>query len=118
MESSAAFLALPPVTPSFLHETPRGDTAAALRRAECLIEESRYDEAVEALGEVAVPAVSAPRGAVGVLHGEAWARMYLGQLDAADTLCERARALAEGGVFGDDARPEALFRLSACRLKR
>jgi tetratricopeptide (TPR) repeat protein len=43
--------------------------------------------------------------------------MYLGELEAADALCERARALAEGELFDDTDRAEALFRLGACRLK-
>jgi len=43
--------------------------------------------------------------------------MYLGELDAADALCERACGLAEGEHFDDTDRAEALFRLGACRLK-
>jgi tetratricopeptide (TPR) repeat protein len=43
--------------------------------------------------------------------------MYLGELDAATALCERARALAESEVFDDTDRAESLFRLGACRLK-
>ena len=31
--------------------------------------------------------------------------MYLGELDAADALCERARALAEGELFDDTTGP-------------
>ncbi|HEY6962308.1 MAG TPA: tetratricopeptide repeat protein [Gaiellaceae bacterium] len=119
MEGSAALLALPPVTPAFVAAAPvRGETSAALVRAESLVEQSRYEEAVETLGDVEVPAVSAPDLALRVLHCEAWARMYLGQLDAADALCERARALAEGAAFSNDDRAEAIFRLAACRLKR
>jgi tetratricopeptide (TPR) repeat protein len=116
MESSAAFLTLPPVTPEFVRPA-RGDASSALVKAERLLEQSRYDEAVAILGDVEVPAVSNPDLALRVLHSEAWARMYLGQLDAAAALCERARSLAENPVFGDVERAEALFRLGACRMK-
>jgi tetratricopeptide (TPR) repeat protein len=61
--------------------------------------------------------MSAPDLALRLLHCEAWARMYLGELDAADALCERARALVEAENFDDTDRAEALFRLGACRLK-
>jgi hypothetical protein len=44
--------------------------------------------------------------------------MYLGELDAADALCERARGLAEGELFDDTDRAETLFRLGTCRLDR
>jgi tetratricopeptide (TPR) repeat protein len=43
--------------------------------------------------------------------------MYLGELDTAATLCERARGLAEGAFFTDTDRAESLFRLGAVRLK-
>jgi len=111
---------LPPVTPQLV-QTPvhgeHGETAAALNRAEALIDEHRYSEAVEALGAVAVPAVSAPELALRVLFCEAWARMYLGNLESAVATLERARALAEAPIFSDVDRAEAMFRLGCCRVK-
>ena len=95
----------------------RGETSVALGRAERLVAEHRYAEAIDALGSVAVPAVSAPDLALRVLFCEAWARMYLGHLDLAVATLERARALAEGPVFTDVDRAEAMFRLGCCRLK-
>jgi tetratricopeptide (TPR) repeat protein len=117
MEIPAALLALPPITPSFERASGRAETAVALARAERFTELSRYDEALGALDDVHVPTVTAPDLALRVLHCEAWARMYLGELDAAATLCERARALAEAPSFTDVDRAEALFRLATCRLK-
>jgi tetratricopeptide (TPR) repeat protein len=43
--------------------------------------------------------------------------LYLGDLEVADALAERARALAEGPTFSDVDRAESLFRLGCCRLK-
>jgi tetratricopeptide (TPR) repeat protein len=120
MEGTAALQTLPPVTPQLV-QTPvaggRGETIAALNRAELLVEEHRYADALEALGQVVVPAVSAPDLALRVLLCEAWARMYLGHLELAVATLERARALAERPFFGDVDRAEALFRLGCCRLK-
>lgn len=121
MEATAVELDnLPPVTPSF-QQAPlaggRSETAAALNRAEGLLDEHRYSEAVEALGAVVVPAVSAPDLALRVLHCEAWARMYLGNLDSAVATLERARALADAPSFGDVDRAETLLRLGCCRVK-
>jgi tetratricopeptide (TPR) repeat protein len=120
MEATAALHDLPPVSPP-LQRTPlaggHGETAAALNRAEALIGDHRYSEAVAALGEVSVPAVSAPELALRVLFCEAWARMYLGNLDSAVTTLERARALAEGPAFTEVDRADAMFRLGCCRVK-
>jgi tetratricopeptide (TPR) repeat protein len=111
---------LPPVTPSF-QETPvaggHGETAAALHRAEALVRDHRYSEAIDALGAVVVPAVSAPELALRVLLCDAWARMYLGNLDGAVESLERARALTEAPSFADVDRAEVLFRLGCCRMK-
>jgi tetratricopeptide (TPR) repeat protein len=95
----------------------RSEARAALARAEWLSGESRWQDCVDVLAAVRLPAASAPDLAVRVLHCEAWARMYLGELDAATALCERARALTEGELFDDTDRAEALFRLGACRFK-
>jgi len=116
VEGTAELVILPAVRTS---STParRGEARAALARAERLAAHSRWQEAVEVLAAVKVPASSAPDLALRVLHTEAWARLYLGQLEAATALCERGRALSEGELFDDTDRAEALFRLGACRLK-
>jgi tetratricopeptide (TPR) repeat protein len=120
MEATAATYELPPISPSFVQAPVaggHGETAAAVNRAEALIDQHRYSEAVEALGAVAIPAVSAPDLALRVLFCDAWARMYLGQLESAVATLERARALAEGPTFTSVDRAEALFRLGCCRTK-
>jgi tetratricopeptide (TPR) repeat protein len=95
----------------------RQEARSALSRAEWLAGESRWQECVDVLGRIRVPATSAPDLALRILHCEAWARMYLGEIDSADALCERARGLAEGESFDETDRAEALFRLGAVRLK-
>lgn len=120
MEGTAALQNLPPVTPQLVQAQVSGgrsETSAALSRAERFVAEHRYADALDALGNVVVPAVSAPDLALRVLFCEAWARMYLGHLELAVATLERARALAESPVFGDVDRAEALFRLGCCRLK-
>ena len=120
MDGSAALLTLPPVTPAYVQTRTsdgRAETIAVLRRADALLADHRYAETLEVLGEVSVPAVSAPDLALRILFSESWAQMYLGELDAAVASLERARALAEGPVFTDVDRAEAMFRLACCRLK-
>jgi tetratricopeptide (TPR) repeat protein len=122
MESTAALETLPPITPAFM-QTPavpgsgRAETTAALARAERHVEAHRYEDALETLGDVHVPSISAPDLALRVLHCETWARLYIGQLEAADAVAERARALSEGAAYSDLDRAESLFRLGCCRLK-
>ncbi len=120
MDGSAALLTLPPVTPAYVQTRTsdgRPETIAVLHRADSLIADHRYAEALEVLGEVSLPAVSAPDLALRILFSESWARMYVGELDAAVASLERARALAEGPAFTDIDRAEAMFRLACCRLK-
>jgi tetratricopeptide (TPR) repeat protein len=92
---------------------------AALARGEALVEQRRYDEAVlefetslEAARELAVSSF-----AVRALAGLAWARMELGELQAAIQLLLDARALAEGATSSDVERADILFRLGVCRYK-
>src|SRR4051794_11893178 len=120
MASAAALLDLPPVTPAYVRVTGVGhdQTVGALAVAECALGEHRYAEAIAALGEVHVPSASAPDLALRVLNCETWSRLYLGELETADALAERARALSEGTSFTDADRADALFRLGAVRLKR
>jgi tetratricopeptide (TPR) repeat protein len=116
VEGTAELVILPAVRTTSA-PARRGEARAALARAERLVAESRWQETVDLLAAVKVPAASAPDLALRVLHTEAWARLYLGEVDAATALCERARALAESEVFDDTDRAGALFRLGACRLK-
>jgi tetratricopeptide (TPR) repeat protein len=88
-----------------------------LHRADSLLVDHRYAEAIEVLSEVSVPAVSSPDLALRILFTESWAQMYLGRLDQAVASLERARALAEGPAFTDLDRADAMFRLACCRLK-
>src|SRR4051794_14709072 len=120
MASAAALLDLPPVTPAYVRVTGAGHDQAvgALAAAECALGEHRYAEAIAALGDVHVPSASAPDLALRVLNCETWSRLYLGELETADALAERARALSEGTSFTDADRADALFRLGAVRLKR
>lgn len=120
MDSSAALLNLPPVTPAYVRVTGPGhdQTVEALTVAEARLREHRYAEVIEALSNVHVPSASARDLALRVLNCETWARLYLGELEQADALAERARALSEGTSFTDAERADALFRLGAVRLKR
>src|SRR3989442_1479901 len=121
-DSAVATLTLPPVSPprAALVGIPggRAGVAGTVQRVEELIERSAWAEAVEAIGDVHVPASSAPELALRVLFAESWARMYLGELDLAEAVAERARALVEAQVFADGHRADALFRLGCVRLKR
>ena len=122
METTAARQELPPVTPAFMQApgvpaSGRAETTAALARAQRYVDASRYEDALSALSDVHVPSTSAPDLALRVLHTEAWARLYLGDLVTADAIAERARALSEGAAFSDAERAESLFHLGCCRLK-
>jgi tetratricopeptide (TPR) repeat protein len=116
VEGTADVLILPSVRPPLAH-VRRSDTREALATAESLAAESKWQESVDALADVKLPSASAPDLALRVLHCEGWARMYLGQLEAATALCERARALSESSFFDDVDRAESAFRLGACRIK-
>jgi tetratricopeptide (TPR) repeat protein len=120
VESPAALQLVPPPAPPSV-QAPVGsgltETATALVRAERFVSEHRYADAIAALSRVSIPAVSAPGLALRVLLCEAWARMYLGELEAAASILERACALAERPAFSDLDRAHALFRLGCCRLK-
>jgi tetratricopeptide (TPR) repeat protein len=91
--------------------------AGAVQHVEELVERSAWTEAVEAIGDVQVPASSAPELALRVLFAESWARMYLGELELAEAVIERARSLAEGPAFDERDRADAMYRLGCVRLK-
>ncbi len=73
----------------------RALTAAAVARAERLVEQHRYADAVAAIGSVHVPSVAAPDLVFRTLLAEGWSQLHLGGLDAAEKaladLLERAR---------------------------
>jgi tetratricopeptide (TPR) repeat protein len=120
MEVTAAQLDQTLAMPAYVQargSNGRSEIVAVLDRADQLIAHSRYAEAVEVLGETPVPAVSSPELALRVLFAESWAQMYLGNLDRAVNVMERARALAEGPSFTEIDRAEAMFRFGCCRLK-
>jgi tetratricopeptide (TPR) repeat protein len=118
MSASAAPLTLPPVSPTaWVPTDARALNEQALRNVEALIERSQYADAIEAVGDIDVPATSQPDLALRVLFAESWARMYVGDLALSESLIERARSLAESPAFDDAARGEALFRLACCRSK-
>ncbi|MEX2644852.1 MAG: tetratricopeptide repeat protein [Gaiellaceae bacterium] len=91
------------------------ETEAAVVRAERAIEEHAYADAVAVLSGLQL-SPDAPELTLRARFAESWARMYLGELDAAVHVLERARALAEQPCFGDLERGEVLYRLGCCRL--
>ena len=98
-------------------DAARPELEDGLSRAELLNEQHRYEEALDALNDMAPISSRLHDLSLRALFAESWARMYLGELQLADALLERARALAETPALGGLARAEALFRLGACRLK-
>ncbi|HZT91429.1 MAG TPA: tetratricopeptide repeat protein [Gaiellaceae bacterium] len=120
MEGSAALQTLPPVTPSFAHGPVDCDRVAMLERlerVEGLLDQHRYVDALGELDGVAVPRVSAPDLVLRVLLAESWARLYVGELEQATAVADRARVLADGRVFTDADRAAAMFALGCCRRK-
>jgi tetratricopeptide (TPR) repeat protein len=87
-----------------------------LHAAEQAIERHDYETAVAALEGGHPGAAEFPELALRALLAESWARMSLGELDAALTLLDRARALTERPSFDDVDRAEVLYRLACCRL--
>jgi tetratricopeptide (TPR) repeat protein len=120
METPVAVRYFPPVKEWPAEVTApktHSEALSELTRAERLVDEHRYADAIESLSGVEVPATSDPALAVRILYCESWARMYLGDLEQAVATLERARALVEGPTFTDRDRAEALFRLGCCRVK-
>jgi tetratricopeptide (TPR) repeat protein len=99
--------------------TDRYRTEAALARAELLVDQHLYEEAVRefepALEESRV--LGAPDLTIRALAGEAWALQELGELQRAIQLLLEARDLAEGPRSNDIERADVLFRLGVCRYK-
>ncbi|HSF62016.1 MAG TPA: helix-turn-helix transcriptional regulator [Gaiellaceae bacterium] len=94
---------------------------AALRDAERLVGEHRYDDALRAfrgLREMVDGAPAAPSLHSRLLRGEAWARIRSGQLDAAMALLEEAAALTVTTGFTDTDRAEVVFQVGVVRYSQ
>jgi tetratricopeptide (TPR) repeat protein len=95
--------------PEFI-ETGVGTELELVERAEELVERNEYAQACELLDGVAWPAVLEVRA----LLVEAWARMYLAELETALERLARAASLA-----ADDATlADVLYRTACCEYKR
>ena len=95
----------------------RAKAEAILARADALVEEHQFDEALEEYAQ-ALPAVLAT-GAVELhvraLNGEGMARAQSGDVKGALVLLVEARSLVEREEFSDIDRAEVLYRLGVCR---
>ena len=95
----------------------RARAEATLARADALLEEHVFDEAIAEYGR-ALPAVlgtGAVELHVRALNGEAMARAQSGDVKTALTMLAESRALTERGEFSDIDRAEVLYRLGVCR---
>src|ERR671911_481496 len=74
---------------------------SVIARAEAALEDSQYQEAVDALGELApsLATVAAPELELRALLAESWARLYLGKVRKAMQLLDQARSIAEAPSF-------------------
>lgn len=93
------------------------EIAAEVAVAERQLEGALYAEAAVALAGLHGLAAADPELAFRVLVAESSARLYLGELDLALELIERARALSERPEFNDVHRADSMFRLGCVRLK-
>jgi tetratricopeptide (TPR) repeat protein len=102
-----------------ISSTERDRAESVVARAEAAIEDGAYDEAVEALEQLApsVQTMAAPDLELRLLLAESWARMYLGEVRKAIDLLDRARAIVEAPSFTDVERADVLYRLGCCRHK-
>jgi tetratricopeptide (TPR) repeat protein len=95
----------------------RAKAEAILARADTLLAEHAFDEAIEEYTR-SLPAVlgtGAPELRVRALSGEAMARAQSGDVKAALSLLADSRAIVEGEEFSDLDRADVLFRLGVCR---
>jgi tetratricopeptide (TPR) repeat protein len=97
----------------------RGRIETALARAEALIEDHEYSEALGEFQKIRPSAVGIASRELEVrtLAGEGWALMRTGEVKAAIELLQRARSLTEDAMFSDVDRADILFRLGVCRLE-
>ena len=95
----------------------RSKAEAILARADALLEEHRFGEAISEYGR-ALPAVlgtGAVELHVRALNGEAMARVQLDDAKGALALLAESRALVERHEFSDIDRADVLYRLGVCR---
>ena len=109
------------VDPTFLASGVSADqrarAEAILARADSLLEEHCFDDAVAEYTR-ALPAVlgtGAVELQVRALNGEAMARAHAGDVKAALELLATSRALVERSEFDDVDRADVLYRLGVCR---
>jgi tetratricopeptide (TPR) repeat protein len=89
---------------------------ALVNSAEQALARHDYAQAISLLAAEHLSTTSYPELALRALLAQSWARMCLGELGAAGSLLERARALTEREAFSDVDRAEVLYRLGCCRL--
>jgi tetratricopeptide (TPR) repeat protein len=97
----------------------RAKAEAILARADALLQEHRFTEAVEEYTR-ALPAVLGTGAAelrVRALNGEAMAHAQNGDVKTALALLAESRALVESDSFTDVDRADVLYRLGVCRYK-
>ena len=95
----------------------RSKAEAILARADALLEEHRFDEAIREYGR-ALPAVlgtGAVELHVRALNGEAMARVQVDDVKGALALLAQSRSLVEREEFSDIDRAQVLYRLGVCR---
>src|SRR6476661_2996464 len=95
----------------------RSRAEAILARADALLEEHRFDEAIGEYGR-ALPAVlgtGAVELHVRALNGEAMARVQVDDVKGALALLAQSRSLVEREEFSDIDRAQVLYRLGVCR---
>lgn len=95
----------------------RAKAEAILTRADTLLEEHLFDDAIAEYTR-ALPAVlgtGAVELHVRALNGEAMARAHCGDVKSALALLAEARGLVERTEFSDIDRAEVLYRLGVCR---
>jgi tetratricopeptide (TPR) repeat protein len=97
----------------------RAKAEALLARAEALIEETQFADAVTEFERAgaAVLATNSPELRLRLLTGNATALGHGGDPRAGLELLAHARALAEGESFTDVDRADVLFRLAVCRYQ-
>jgi tetratricopeptide (TPR) repeat protein len=97
----------------------RGRIETALARAEALIQNHEYPDALGEFQRIrpAAVGIASPELEVRTLVGESWALMRTGEVKPAIELLQRARSLTEDAMFSDVDRADILYRLGACRLE-
>jgi tetratricopeptide (TPR) repeat protein len=111
------------VDPSFLasgvSSSERSRWEAVLARAEVLVEQHRFTDAIPEFTNAreAAGRIGAQELELRAITGEAWARMECGELTQALTLLQNARSMTEGAAFSDLDRADVLFRLGVCRYR-